>query len=256
MMIHQIFLVSRPSEASRAQMEFAATAARAFGVAPNSLSPFLFTFSVQGRKVILDAHAQAVSAMKAERGGVPVGITLAMQDYQAIEGGEATRDRIRRETLDVFLEAVKHDDFIGVQTYSRGRFGPDGPIGPEEGVELTQMGYEFWPEALEATLRYTHQMTGMPMMVTENGIGTDDDTRRLEYYRRALQGVAKCLHDGLDIRGYFAWSAFDNFEWMQGYRPTFGIINVDRTTQQRTAKPSARWLGEVARKNALPDKEV
>jgi beta-glucosidase len=99
-------------------------------------------------------------------------------------------------------------------------------------------------------------MTGMPMMVTENGIGTDNDARRLEYYRRALQGVANCLRDGLDIRGYFAWSAFDNFEWMQGYRMTFGIIGVDRATQQRTAKRSAHWLGEVAQKNALPDKEM
>jgi len=113
------------------------------------------------------------------------------------------------------------------------------------------MQYEFWPEALEATLRYANQVPGVPMIVTENGIGTPDDTRRVEYYRRALQGVANCLNDGLDVCGYFGWSAFDNFEWLLGYRPTFGIIAVDRETQERTIKPSARWLGEIAQANGF-----
>jgi beta-glucosidase len=113
------------------------------------------------------------------------------------------------------------------------------------------MGYEFWPEALEATIRDAVEKTGLPVIVTENGIGTEDDTRRIEYVRRALQGVINCLKDGLDVRGYTYWSAFDNFEWSLGYRPTFGLITVDRPTQQRTIKPSARWLGDIARANAL-----
>jgi beta-glucosidase len=94
-------------------------------------------------------------------------------------------------------------------------------------------------------------VTGIPVIVTENGLATTDDTRRIEYVDRALQGVVNCLTDGLDVRGYTYWSAFDNFEWMQGYRPTFGLIAVDRTTQERTVKPSARWLGAVARANGL-----
>ena len=122
---------------------------------------------------------------------------------------------------------------------------------PEEGVELTQMGYEFWPEALEATIRDAAAKTGLPVIVTENGIGTADDTRRIEYVRRALQGVTNCLNDGLDIRGYTYWSAFDNFEWSLGYRPTFGLIAVNRETQERNVKPSARWLGAIARANAI-----
>lgn len=233
------------------QAAFMKAAAQAFGVSPDRFGPFAFAGSEQGRDVILAAHKQAVVAIKAERGDLPVGMTVALQDMQAAEGGEATRDRFRHEIQDVFLEAAREDDFVGVQTYSRDRFGPDGPLPPEEGVELTQMGYEFWPEALEATLRYANRVTGVPMIVTENGIGTADDTRRLEYYRRALRGVVSCLNDGLDIRGYYAWSAFDNFEWMLGYRPTFGLIAVDRETQTRTVKPSGRWLGEVARANGF-----
>ncbi len=114
-------------------------------------------------------------------------------------------------------------------------------------VERTQMEYEFWPEALEATIRYASAMTGKPVIVTENGIATDDDTRRIAYIERALRGVAACLRNGIDVRGYTYWSALDNFEWSHGYRPTFGLIAVNRETQERTVKPSARRLGSIAR---------
>jgi beta-glucosidase len=73
----------------------------------------------------------------------------------------------------------------------------------------------------------------------------------VEYFRRALPCVVSCLQDGIDVRGYFCWSAMDNFEWISGYGPKFGIIAVDRETQQRTPKPSAHWLGAVARANRL-----
>jgi beta-glucosidase len=115
------------------------------------------------------------------------------------------------------------------------------------------MGYEFWPEALEACLRRAWSVTdaAVPLLVTENGIGTGDDAERIEYVERALQGVLRCLDDGLDVRGYTYWSAFDNFEWAFGYRPTFGLVAVDRSTQVRTPKPSASWLGQIAARNSL-----
>jgi beta-glucosidase len=87
--------------------------------------------------------------------------------------------------------------------------------------------------------------------VTENGIGTTDDTERLDYVRRALKGVAHCLQDGIDVRGYYYWSLLDNFEWVYGYGPQFGLIAVDRQTQLRTVKPSANYLGAIARANAF-----
>src|SRR3954470_13644772 len=204
--------------------------------------------------VFIDAHRKAVDAIKsASSTPFPVGLTLAMQDLQPVDGGEEMTARIRRNMHDVYLDAATGDDFLGVQTYSRDRVGPSGIVPPPEGAELTLMGYEFWPEALEATLRTAWSRMGgrTPLLVTENGIGTDDDTRRVEYYQRALQGVRRALDDGIDVRGYTAWSAFDNFEWALGYKPTFGIIAVDRSTQQRTPKPSAHLLGDVAKTNRL-----
>jgi beta-glucosidase len=202
--------------------------------------------------VFVDAHRKAVDAIHGGPGSAPVGLTLAMSDNQAVPGGEAARDRYRRDMEDVFLEAARGDDFIGVQCYSRTRFGPDGMLGPEDGVRTTQMGYEFWPEALEATIRRAAALTGgVPVLVTENGIGTENDAERIEYVSRALPGVLACLADGIDVRGYVYWSLLDNFEWIFGYRPTFGLVAVDRETQERKPKPSAAWLGAIARANAF-----
>ena len=173
-----------------------------------------------------------------------------MSDYQAVDGGEERRDRIRRNYEDVYLEAARGDDFIGVQTYSPHRASaPTACSGPRTASRLTQMGYEFWPEALEATIRRAWEVTdGVPILVTENGIGTDDDTRRIEYVTRALGGVRRCLDDGIDIRGYTYWSALDNFEWALGYRPD---VRPHRRrpgdVQSARPSPAPRWLGEIAR---------
>jgi beta-glucosidase len=204
--------------------------------------------------IFIDAHHKATQAIKSGPGDAPVGLTLSMTDYQAVEGGEERRDRIRRNMEDVFLEAARDDDFIGVQTYSRARVDTQGTLGPEEGVPTVQMGYEFWPESLEATIRRAWDVTQQtPILVTENGIGTDDDDDRKRYVSTALEGVGRCLDDGIDIRGYTYWSLLDNFEWASGYRPTFGLVKVDRQTFERTPKPSAAWLGAIARSNVFDE---
>ena len=201
---------------------------------------------------MVSAHRKAVDVIRSGPGDFPVGITVSMTDFQLEPGGEEWIERLRKPNEDVFLEATEGDDFIGVQTYTRMRVGADGALPAEDGVRTTQMGYEVWPEALGATIRRATEVTGgLPVYVTENGIGIDDDPLRIEYVTRALAGVGECLDDGIDIRGYFYWSLLDNFEWVLGYGPTFGLIEVDRETFERTAKPSAAWFGGVARANGL-----
>ena len=232
---------------------------------PNIVAEFGYRFGLfpPGRRdaalrkrvnaIFIDAHRRAVAAVREAGVAAPIGLTLAMQDYQAVDGGEAVRDRERRDMEDVYLEAVGGDDFLGVQTYTRVRYGLDGLQSPPPDARLTQMGYEFWPEALAACLRRAAVVAPrVPLFVTENGIGTDEDAERIEYVERALRGVVACLADGLDVRGYVYWSLLDNFEWAFGYRPKFGLVAVDRETQARHPKPSAAWLGAIARANAVP----
>jgi beta-glucosidase len=204
---------------------------------------------------LVAAHSKAVEAVRAAAPGLPVGLTLSMTDYQAVEGGEERTAHIREIHEDVFLEATTGDDFLGVQTYTRMRIGPDGWAGPEPGVPVLPMGYELWPDALAACLRRAWGFTGgkIPLWVTENGIGTDDDAQRVEFVSAALRGVLGVISEGIDVRGYAYWSLLDNFEWAFGYRPHFGLVQVDRKTFERRPKPSAAWLSEVARANRLPE---
>ena len=226
-------------------------AAAQLGISAATLNPFMFAVSEQGKAVVMAAHHQAVQAIRATGATFHVGLTLAVQDIVAGPGGETLAARHRQEVNEDYLTDLAGDDFVGVQCYTRHRYDATGPMPPEAGVELTQMGYEFWPEALASSIRQAYASSGLPVLITENGLSTTDDSRRIDFVQRALQGVQACLEEGLPVMGYTYWSALDNFEWMLGYRPTFGLISVDRQTQARTVKDSAIWLGNIARANAL-----
>jgi beta-glucosidase len=204
---------------------------------------------------LIAAHRVAVDVARAVVPSVPVGLTVAMADWVAVDGADTKMERYRHLMEDQFLAATAGDDFVGVQAYSRERLGPTGTLPPEEGVPELAMGYEYWPQAVEGALRHAWEVTSgaVPLVVTENGIGTDDDTQRIAYMHGALGGVLRAIDDGIDVRGYTYWSLLDNFEWAFGYRPRFGLHEVDRTTFARTAKPSAAWFGEIARTNQLVD---
>ncbi len=121
--------------------------------------------------------------------------------------------------------------------------GPDGVLPAPDDAELTQMNYEFYPQALENVIRKVADDFKGELMVTENGVATADDSRRVEFIRQALAGVKKCVDDGINVTGYMYWSLLDNFEWQKGYSMTFGLIEVDRSTQKRLPKESLHYLG-------------
>ena len=194
-----------------------AAAARAVG--SDQFSAFPNCQHALARDTFLKAHTLAVSAIKGGRGDFPLGIALAITDDQAAPGGEALRDQVRHKVNDAFLDLARADDFVGVQTYTRAVFGPNGMIHAAEGVERTQMGYEFYPEALEATIRYAADYTKRPVLVTENGIGTEDDSRRLEFVRRALAGVQHCLQRWHRRAGLLLLVDFRQFRVGHGLSP-------------------------------------
>ncbi len=202
-------------------------------------------------EALVAAHVRAREIV-GSLGGVKVGWTVANQAVEADAGCEEEARRYRRSREDQFLEVARGDDFVGVQSYSRTVIGPDGPYIPNSKNPRTQTGWEYYPAALGAAAEHTWAVTrGTPVLVTENGIATDDDEERIRYTDEALRALHKAISGGVDVRGYLHWSLLDNFEWFAGYRPTFGVVAVDRTTFERRPKPSARWLGEIARSNAL-----
>jgi beta-glucosidase len=233
---------------------------------------------------LIEGHRLALEAVKSVRPNANVGLTVAMQEWESNSGGRPAMEYARHMSEDVFLEAARDDDFVGVQTYTRTRtdlarwlgalVGPALSIGPlerllvgrlvnrqvggnpaldsREGIRRTQMGYEYRPEAVAATVRRAAALLpGKPIVVTEHGVATADDAERVEFIGEGLRALHAAIGDGVPLRGYIHWSGWDNFEWTFGYSMQFGLIGVNRTTQERTVKPSARFLGDVARTNRL-----
>ncbi|MGF7150067.1 beta-glucosidase [Sphingomonas zeicaulis] len=199
---------------------------------------------------LLAAHQAGKAAIKAARGDLPVGISLAMMDDQAV-GNTAMRDRMRAELYGAWLEVAKRDDFIGVQNYERALWSEKGRQPAPAGSAVNWSGTEVWAPSLAGAVRYAHERTRMPVLVSEHGVGTDDDAVRAAFIPAALAELKKAIDDGVPVTGYCHWSLLDNFEWIFGYKPRFGLHSVDPKTFARTAKPSAGIYGAIARRNAL-----
>jgi beta-glucosidase len=152
-------------------------------------------------------------------------------------------------------------DFLGVNYYSSARVFAD-PGEPLLGVSsapasgyTTAMGWEVTPDALDELLRRIKREYGdIPLVITENGAAFDDrppsngfvdDPQRLEYLRSHLEALRRAMDDGVDVRGYCAWSLLDNFEWQHGYSKRFGIVYVDYETLRRVPKASALWYRDL-----------
>lgn len=216
-----------------------------------------------------------------------VGMAHALQDWRASTGGMALMDFAREVYEDRFFTETSQDDFIGVQTYTRVEVDVPGlarpltaamlrsrrlteavlipllrrsarAVEPAEGKRSddrrrTQMGWLWAPEAVEmAARRLGGLFPGKELLITEHGLATEDEAERIEYIDAGLRSVQRMIGDGLAVSGYVYWSLLDNYEWWHGYRPTFGLVAVDRSTQERTVKASARWYGGVASTNQLP----
>ena len=208
-------------------------------------------------RTFVDAHAAAVQALGAGAGAPKAGICLQLPDFVPARPGDSACEALvaefRREMAEVYLEDLP-GAFVGVQYYTRERLDPAIPghnAPPPAGAPLTQMGWEHNPDGLGRAIRLA-ATSGLPVVITENGIATADDRERVAYMRAHLEQVAQALGDGVDVRGFMYWSAFDNFEWNEGYRPLFGMVGIDRDDAlRRVVRPSARAYGELARTRSL-----
>ncbi len=231
-----------------------------------------------------EGHRRAREAIKAVRPNARVGQMVSMQAWEFNAGGRAAAEYSRGMSEDFYLADAAEDDYVGVNTYSRVVLEMPRPAGwitqaalavgpierfvvgrvvaaerrrgfsndPRDGIRRTDMGYEFRPTAVAATVRRVAELLpGKPIIVTEHGVATENDAERIEFISEGLKALHGLIGEGIPLRGYIHWSGFDNFEWDRGYGMQFGLIGVDRRTQERHPKPSARFLGDVARANKL-----
>lgn len=216
-------------------------------------------------RALAAAHRAAVAAMRDVSSDIRTGTCLQLIAFEpARPDDESDRElaaMMRREMTGMHLDDLRAGgdvgDWVGVQYYSKTRLDSrlQPPIAlPPEGAETTLMGWEVFPEGLRQALDDAATV-GLPLYITENGIATSDDTQRIRYLESHLRVVADAIRDGLDVRGYMYWSAFDNFEWARGYAPTFGMVAIDRDDDlARRVLPSAeayRRIIETGRVDAL-----
>lgn len=207
--------------------------------------------------LLIAGHQQGFAAIKAERSSLPVGVTLNITDFEPATEDSAYEE-VRRSAYGAWMETCRRSgDFTGVQTYRqfpiRGKGKPLPRPAPLPFLEpgASMMAQFARPEALRNAVEYVHAQTGKPVFVTENGLETENDAARIWYIDQALAGLHEAIAKGVPVMGYLHWSLIDNFEWTQGYKPKFGLIAVDRTSFKRTPKPSAAYLGAIARHNAI-----
>lgn len=233
---------------------------------------------------LLRAYARASSVLREVVPGVQLGIAHNIVSFEPSRAWHPF-DRIARHYVDhfhnrAFVEAlrtgrltighvpwvrVSHDvsdvvgtvDFIGVNYYARvfveaGIRSVKVFYEDRSGRGVTDLGWEVYPEGLERALVDASAL-GVPVYVTENGLDDRDDSRRAAYLYDHLAAVASARAAGVDVRGYFFWSLIDNFEWLEGFVPSFGLYAVDRDTLERTPTAAAALFGQVARGRTLPD---
>ena len=197
-------------------------------------------------------HVAARTAIKARRPALPVGLSLAIVDDVVVGEDATVRDGKRAEVYQRWLDLVRgEDDFIGVQNYERVYYDGSGAVPPPAAVQRNQMGSGIEPLSLAGAVRYAHEQTGLPVLVTEHGMSTADDSLRAAFIEPSLGGLLDAMDD-VPVLGYCHWTLMDNFEWIFGYGHQLGLHSVDRETFVRTAKPSATVYASIARANALP----
>lgn len=199
---------------------------------------------------LVAGHKAGRDAIKSVRGDLPVGVSLALP-YDEAQGPNSLRDQMRQRMYEPWLDAVRGDDFLGVQNYERQVWDSKGRLPTPPGVPVNFLGGEVYPPSLAGAVTYAHQATGVPILVTEHGVCTDDDTIRANFVPAALRELHAAIDKGVPVKGYIHWSLIDNFEWFLGYRVHYGLHTLDPVTFRRTPKPSAAVYSAIARANAV-----
>jgi beta-glucosidase len=240
-----------------------------------------FAAAAKALEHMLRAHSQAAGILRESRPGARVGIAHNMLEFAPDRPDSGLDRRLARAGERLYngalIEAVSTGDvdwqfpgegraafrlpdfpsahdFLGVNYYSRVhlRFrGLSGPVGEysyrdPHGRGLTETGWEIRPEGFDRVLLAAAE-AGLPILVTENGIAARDDRRRCDFLREHAVVLAHRRAAGTPIEGHFHWSLLDNFEWLEGFRPRFGLFEVDYATLARRRRPSADLFARLGR---------
>ena len=162
---------------------------------------------------------------------------------------------VQRQNFDHLDMVADSMDIIGVNYYyaqeaSLARFLIRGH--GERSSDYTQMGWRIVPEGLYNVLTEVHRRYGKPIVISENGLGTQSEQKRIRYLREHIAQMRRAMADGVDVRGYFPWTLVDNYEWKEGWHGQFGLFAFDPENKQRTLEPTGRWFSAYIQTHPAP----
>ena len=224
-------------------------------------------------KNLARAHVAAYRVLHRHRADVKVGFAHSaplimpcnparLRDRLATAVRHAILNRAFFRLIGAGTRRPRNIDFVGLNYYTRhvvrsAGWGLGTVIGRacqvphhDNDGPISTMGWEVFPAGLEATLR-DFSRYGRPLLVTENGIATEDEALRRDFVLQHLAALGEALENGIDVIGYLYWSLIDNFEWAHGTTPRFGLAGVDYATQERTLRPVAKDFERVCRESRL-----
>lgn len=162
---------------------------------------------------------------------------------------------MQRQNFDHLDAVVDSMDFIGVNYYysqeaSAARFirRPHGELTSN----YTQNGWEIEPEGLYNVLRTVYKRYGKPIVITENGIGTQSEQKKIRYFRDHVNQMLRAMNSGVDVRGYMPWTLIDNYEWAEGFGANFGFTHLSQDGKKLIIEPSGKWFRNFVKSRPDP----
>lgn len=202
--------------------------------------------------VLPRAHIAAYKIIKRHNPKAKVGASKNNMWYQAT--GRVVSPILERLIVwwanHLFLDKIKkYQDYIGFNYYFK--FNLKGFGGVIDQQNPSEMGWGLHPEGVTVLLEDLHRRYGKPIIVTECGLADSTDELRAWYLKEVLRAVHRAMEAGVQVQGFLYWSLLDNFEWDKGFWPQFGLVSVDRTTQKRTIRQSAREYAAIIEADGL-----
>lgn len=210
-------------------------------------------------RIAADMFREAAAIVRAERPDAVIMGIYSLPDWRRAKGLKDPTafvyNLVQRQNFDHLDMVADTMDIIGVNYYyaqdaSLLRFLSRGH--GEMSSDYTQLGWEIVPEGLFSVLTAVHKRYGKPVVVTENGLGTQSERKRIRYLREHIAQMRRAMDSGVDVRGYFPWTLVDNYEWKEGWHGQFGLFSYDPKTKNRLLQPTGRWFSAFIKTHTAP----
>ena len=219
------------------------------------MRPFAYK---KAMRVSADMFRDAAAIVRSERPDAVIMGIYSLPDWRRNRMQDPTAlvyNIVQRQNFDHLDMVADTMDVIGVNYY----YAQDASIlkflnrgHGEMSSSYTQMGWEIVPEGLYNVLKAVNTRYGKPIVISENGLGTQSERKRIRYIREHIAQMRRAIENGIDVRGYFPWTLVDNYEWKEGWTGQFGLFSYNAKTRERVLEPTGKWFSAFIREHPEP----